>query len=258
MPTRVPAPARCLAVGILAVTTLGACSSDPLPRREVRIDPRPPNREVPLSATVRGLREAVAGRSCREVAALVHSSAQPLDDRACREQRRRLGAFRGPRAASYGSGAVIDFRTADGQHRTAVLALDANRRYRLLFVLNLPRATVGTRPSPRFDRAARATTQALFLSDCTRFTGLVHREVGIGTASPEEVCERLPLLGVAEALRGHPRTRARPLGGNRYLAFYGLRTSAHQHHTMVMARQPLADQRPGRPVRYRFITAVGS
>src|SRR5439155_18230414 len=177
---------------------------------------------------------AVTAGGCDPVKGLPHSTYGAVSDVACRAVKAQLDGFQHPEAKRYGTGAVIDYTTFTGQHRAIALALDADRTFRVDFVLDVPNATIGTAKPAAFDRAAREAVPALQTGNCDAFLRLVDRDEGFGVGPDEEVCRRVSDLPFRRELVANPRARPVPLGGNADLAFYKLRTSPEAYYTMVM------------------------
>ena len=200
------------------------------------------------------IRGAVTATGCEAVKGLLHSTYGDVSEDACRAVKAELGAFRDPRGAEYDTGAAIDFRTAGGRHRTVALALDADRTYRIVFVMDVPGRTLGTPAPAAFDRNALAVVRAMQSGDCDAFLRLVARTAGLGVGPDAEVCGRVSDVPFRRELVANRAARPVPLGGNAWLAFYKLRPRRDAYYTMVMAREDPA--RGGGSPRYVLVTAL--
>lgn len=184
-----------------------------------------------------------------------HTANGPLDDGTCFYLFRRLGALPAPVISARGTGLAVSFAgPGRGGRRSAVMALDTSRTWRLLMVLDIDRGPV---PDPaEVDRRARTTLEAITDSNCVAIVSLAHRDIGIAAAdSPEQACQQVLSSDVALALSVHPRFRLQPRGRGRNFTIYGLDLGEDGYFTVLMARSPLK-RVPGRPVVQRFTTAV--
>ena len=197
------------------------------------VDPVPAEKVGDAINRVEG---AVTAGGCDPVKGVLHSTYGNVSDVACRAVKAQFDGFQHPEAKRYGTGAVIDYTTFTGQHRAIALALDADRTFRLDFVLDVPDATIGTAKPAAFDRAAGEVIRAMQTGNCDAFLRLVDRDEGFGVGPDEEVCRRVSDLPFRRELVANPRARPAALGGNAYLAFYKVRTSPEAYYTMVMAR----------------------
>jgi hypothetical protein len=195
------------------------------------VDPTPAEGVDSAIARVEG---AVTASGCDAVKGLLHSSYGTVSDVACRAVKAQLDGFRNPEAKRYGAGAVIDYTTFTGAHRAVLLALDADRTFRVDFVVDVPDATIGTARPAGFDRAAGEVVRAMQAGNCDAFLRLVDRAEGLGVGPDREVCARVSNVPFRRELVANPQARPVPLGGNSQLAFYKLRTSPDAYYTMVM------------------------
>ncbi len=245
---------------LVAVAALTGCGGleDEAPIQARTVTQPEPAVQGALGRYVRRLGEAAGRERCGAVAALVHSSSAPQDAERCRAVHSRLQGWHDPEAEQYGTGALVNFQAERDQLRTAVLAMDRNRAFRLLFVVDSP---IGSQSGPAradYDRAARQAAAALAFRDCARFLAVAHRSVGVANGPDSVVCRALPTLGVARILQAHPSTRPQPLGGDGRFAFYGLPADDDAYYTMVMAREPIVGTDDGSTAAPRFVTAVPS
>jgi hypothetical protein len=214
------------------------------------VDPTPAESAGDAVDRIRG---AVTASGCDAVKGVLHSTYGNISDVACRAVKVDIDGFRKPKAKAYKTGAVVDYETLAGEHRTAVLALDADRTYRLDFVLDEPGPTVGTSKPGAFDRSADTAVAALKTGDCDAFLRVVSRSMGLGTGSDETVCRRVSEVPFRRELVSSRAARPVALGGNAAVAFYKLRTSPEGYYTMVMVRE-----RPhgGGSPRYVLVNAL--
>jgi hypothetical protein len=219
----------------------GVGTKDPVPNEQVE-------------DAINRIKGAATASGCEAVKGLLHSTYGDVSDDACRAVKAEIGGFRDPRGAAYGTGAAIDFQTASGQERTAVLVLDADRTFRLDFVLETLQPTIGTSKPAAFDRNAAAVVRAMQTGDCTAFLRLVSRTMGLGVGSDQEVCGRVSEVPFRRELVANPAARPVPLGGDAWVSFYKLRTRPDAYYTMVMVREDPASG-VGSP-RYVLVNAL--
>jgi hypothetical protein len=239
------------AVACAAVLASGCGAEQEPPVRALGV---PTARETPLAA-VRDLRSIVRARSCDRMADRWHSANGALDDGTCFYLFRRLGAIRAPVISARGTGLAVSFAAPQGGgRRSAVMALDTTRTWRLLMVLDIDRGPI---PAPaEVDRRARATLDAIADNDCIGVVTLAHRDIGIAAAdSPEQRCQQVLTSDIALALSVRPHYRLQPQGRGRNFTIYALDLGESGYFTVLMARTPLK-RAPGRPVVQRFTTAV--
>ena len=229
----------------VVLVALCACALGPAAcggKKEAAKRPVPAGRNVdPVPAEDVGdaidrVEGAVTAGGCDPVKGLLHSTYGDVSDVACRAVKAEIDGFHDPAGQRYGTGAAIDYTTFTGQHRAMALVLDADRSFRLDFVVNVPDATIGTAKPAAFDRSARAVVRAMQTGNCDAFLRLVDRREGLGVGPDEEVCRRVSDLPFRRELVANPRAGPVSLGGNGYLAFYKLRTSPEAYYTMVMDR----------------------
>lgn len=197
---------------------------------------------------------AATASGCEAVKGLLHSTYGDVSEDACRAVKAEVDGFRDPRGAAYRTGAAIDFQTAAGRHRTAALALDADRTYRIVFVMDVPDRTVATPKPAAFDRGALAVVRAMQSGDCDAFLRLVTRTAGLGVGPDAEVCRRVSDVPFRRELAANRHARPVPLGGNAWLGFYKLRPRRGAYYTMIVARE---DPTPGGGApRYLLVNAL--
>lgn len=161
----------------------------------------------------------------------------PLGTAACRSVVAELGGFEKARGKAYGTGAIANFSTTEDRHREMALALDADGRWKVLFVDEGTPSALGTRPSPLFSVNVRAVLRSLQSGDCDTFLRLSSRTIGLGVGADPAVCRRVSDLPFHRELVDGQSARPTPLGGNADLAFYGVSTAPGRYYTLVMARQ---------------------
>jgi hypothetical protein len=230
-------------------TGTGADRGGPGGKRNV--DPVPAES---VKDAINRIQGAVTASGCEAVKGLLHSTYGQVSNDACRAVKAELGGFRDPNGAAYGTGAGVDFQTVSGQNRLAALVLDADRTFRLDFVMDVAQPTADTPKPPEFDRNAEAVVRALQIGNCDAFLRLASRNVGLGVGSDEEVCRRVSEVPFRRELVDNRGASPKPLGGNGWLAFYKLRTRPDAYYTMVMAREDptTAGARP----RYVLVNAL--
>ena len=228
---------------VVLLVALCACALGPAAcggKKETAKRPVPAGRNVDpvpaegVGSVVDRVEGAVTAGGCDPVKGLLHSTYGEISDAACRAVKAEIDGFRDPTAKRYGTGAVVDYTTFAGQHRSMALVLDADRTFRLDFVMSEPDATIGTAKPAGFDRAAEAVVRAMQTGNCDAFLRLVDRGEGLGVGPDEQVCRRVSDLPFRRELVANPGVRPVPLGGNAYLAFYKVRTSPEAYYTMVM------------------------
>lgn len=232
---------RLLALCLLFAAAIAGCggsSSHPraVPRR-VNGVPRPAE---PLSAALTRIAHTARTPTCPGVSEVVHSMYGPLGAAGCRSVVAELGGFEQARGKAYGTGAIANFTTAEGQHREMALAVDSDGRWKVLFVDEGAPSPLGTRSSPLFSLNVRAVLRALGSGDCDTFLRLASRSIGLAVGADAAVCRRVSDLTFRRELVENSAARPTPLGGNANLAFYALSTAPGRYYTLVMAQQ-----RPG-------------
>ncbi len=214
----------------------------------------PKARETPRAA-LSDLRAIVKARDCDRMADRWHTANGALDAGTCFYLFRRFGAIASPVISANGTGLAVSFAAAgeDGR-RSAVMALDTSRTWRLLMVLDID---PGPRPDPaEVDRRARVTLDAIADDDCRTVVTLAHPDVGIAAAgSPEQRCQQVLTSEVALALSVRPEYRLQPQGRGRNFTMYALDLGESGYFTVLMVRTPLRPV-PDLPVVQRFATGV--
>ena len=214
------------------------------------VDPKP---EESIDDVIDRVKGAATATGCEAVKGLLHSTYGDISDAACQAVKAQIDGFQDPRGATYKTGAAISYRTSTGRRRLIALALDADRTYRIAFVVDVPDQPIGTAKPKGFDRAAAAVVRTLRNGDCDAFLRLVSRTDGLGVGGDEEVCRRVSDAPFRRELLGRARVRPLSLGGNADVAFYKLRTLPDAYYTMVMAAEL---RRTGGPAHYVLVTAL--
>jgi hypothetical protein len=243
----------------LAAATASGCGLEEGPRQNPAPHARGvvPTPRVSTQETLRQLREAAQSSSCTLTRRLLHPVLRAGNPGLCEQLHSRLAGIADARAASYRTGMVVDFTTTTGANRAAILALDASLAFRLVVVLDISARTVGTRSPPRvFDRIAQQTMDALAHEDCEGFLAVASHTLGVGRGTREQVCARIPKLGVTQELHAHPGVRAERLGGNRAFAFYALRFAPGSYYTAFLTRESTRPPGQAPQRRYVFVTAL--
>ena len=252
-------PLACLLAAALALLPGcgGGNDSGDSPDRRARggasriVDPEPAESVGDAIDRIQG---AVTASGCEAVKGLLHSTYGQVSDEACRAVRAELAAFRDARGARYGTGAAIDFQTASGEHRTAALVLDADRTFRIAFVMDVPGPTLGTRKPGAFDRNTAAVVRAMQTGDCDAFLRLSARTAGLGVGPDVEVCQRVSDVPFRRELVSNRAAKPVSMGGNGWLAFYKLRTRRDAYYTLIMTREDPAAG--GGTPRYVLVNAL--
>lgn len=251
---------RRASVLLACLVLLAACGGGEPKREDPRnrgghaprtVDPTPAESVGDVIDRIEG---AATASGCEAVKGLLHSTYGDVSRDACNAVKAEIDGFRDARGAAYETGAAIDFETAAGQHRTVALVLDADRTYRIDFVMDVPGRTVGSEKPGVFDRNARAAVRAMQSGDCDAFLRLTARTIGLGVGPDQEVCRRVSEVPFRRELVENRRARPVPLGGNAWLAFYKLRTRRDAYYTLVMAREDPA--RGGGTPRYVLVNAL--
>ncbi len=185
--------------------------------------------------------------------ALFHSAYGAVNARGCEYLRKSFGTFKSPHGEAYGTAAEIDAGTGYAEPATAVLALDTDRRYHVVFV-QFAYGSIGSKPSPGFDRNARLAIAALRRADCAAFVKVAFRSFGLGGGTETAVCPRLAKNSLHKALAADPSAKLVKLGGNSQYAFYGL-TAAGRYWTVVMAQQRPSAKLPLGSALYAYVDA---
>lgn len=238
-------------VACAAALAIGCGADEEPPARPLAV---PKARETPLAA-LRDLRAIVKARDCDRMAGRWHTANGALDEGTCFYLFRQLGAIDRPVVSARGTGLAVSFAAPGGDgRRSAVMALDTSRTWRLLMVLDIDRGPI---PDPaEVDRRARATLDAIADDNCLKVVALAHRDIGIAAAgSPEQRCQQVLTSDLALALSVRARYRLQPQGRGRNFTIYALDLGESGYFTVLMARTPLK-RVPGRPVVQRFTTAV--
>jgi len=207
-----------------------------------------------ISSVIARIAAALRTKGCTPaLRALLHSSYGSTTARGCAYLRQGLGTFKSPHGQVYGTGAEIDAGTGYSQPATAVLALDSDHRFHVVFI-QFEYGSIGSKPNPAFDRNVRLAVAALRRADCNAFVKVAFRGFGLGGGPETSVCARLPRNALHMALAADPTAKPVKLGGNSLYAFYGL-TAAGQYWTLVMAQQPPSATLPLGSAQYAFVNA---
>lgn len=207
-----------------------------------------------IGTTIARISSALAIPGCNgKLRLIMHSAWGKLGKSGCTYLRKGLGTFKSPHGAVYGTAAEIDAGTGYSEPATAVLALDSDRRFHVVFV-QFEYGSIGSRPNPAFDRNARVAVAALRRGDCAAFVKVAFRGFGLGGGPETSVCTRLPRNAVHLALAADPHATLTRLGGNSLYAFYGLAADG-QYWTVVMAQQPPSPSLPVGSAQYAFVDA---
>ena len=230
-------------IGLIAAAALtlllAACGSDGGGTSGPAAAPggAPPVKENVADAQ-RRIAGALATGDCRQVNALapLQEGAASATPAPCEQLKNLTNLEVGGRAGYGDLGGVIDYKTTDGVV-SAVLVRDSDGLLHVAFVNPFNRTpTVGTPLAGPFDGAARDAVNALREKNCAAFLRAAFRRFGEGGLPRSVVCQLVDAGGLSAALEGRGTVRLISAGGNRYYAFYGLRTRAG-FFTIVMAKE---------------------
>src|SRR5579859_5556566 len=141
-----------------------------------------------ISTTISRISGALAIPGCNaKLRQVMHSAWGKLGKTGCTYLRKGLGTFKSPHGAVYGTASEIDAGTGYSQPATTVLALDSDRRFHVVFV-QFEYGSIGSKPSPVFDRNAQLAIAALRRADCTAFVKVAFRAFGLGGGPETSVC----------------------------------------------------------------------
>src|SRR5207302_3359133 len=105
-----------------------------------------------IGTTISRIDAALHTTGCSlKLKALFHSAYGKVRKNACVYLRKGLGTFKSPRGQVYGTAAEIDAGTGYAEPATAVLALDTDRRFHVVFI-EFAYGSIGSKPNPGFDR----------------------------------------------------------------------------------------------------------
>jgi hypothetical protein len=197
----------------------------------------PPAPADDAKSLLQRLEGAATAPSCDAIRGVLHSYYGTITDLACRAIQAQLAGFHGAQAATYGLGALVTYKDANDQPHTAVFALDADRRYRMVYIDDGD--GTGTKPGPTFAVAASGVIAALRSGDCDALLRDLDRRIGLGIGPDREVCRNVGASLLRREILGTPGARPRALGGNERVAFFELRSAPGRYYTLVL-RQPVA------------------
>jgi hypothetical protein len=207
-----------------------------------------------IATTIARIQAALHTKGCSApLRALFHSAYGKVSKNGCAYLRKSLGTFTSPHGIAYGTAAEIDAGTGLSQPATAVLALDSDRRFHVVFV-QFEYGSIGSKPNPIFDRNARLAIAAIRRADCAAFVKVAFRSFGLGGGPESAVCARLPHNMLHKLLAATPRAAPVRLGGNALYAFYGL-SAAGRYYTVVMAQQAPSTKIPLGSAQYAYVDA---
>ena len=243
---------------VLVVTMLAGCGDDAEPDANTarRDPPAVPKAVAEPAGPVAALRQAARTKNCKQLARLLHSSYGSNRRKFCKDLARQLAPLPAqPAIARYGTGAVVYFANAAGAPQALVLALDTDRRYRVVFIAAGAKSPRTAALDLEAAAVARAGLRTIAAGDCRRFLRLADRGKGIGDAPREEVCVALANLEVVPFLQGDPGARPEPQGGDGRYSFFLLRTGRagsplRGAFTVILRRDEKA------PRRWKLVTIV--
>ena len=211
--------------------------------------PRP---AVPVATFAKRLQRALTRRRCPGLKAInrLGQVRLPCPARSSRRIRRAFKGFRVRGTRTYGSGAVIDFTDREAPRGgTYVLMLSKDRRWSIVFPAITNRRT--SRDDGPGDLTGPQNALAGFLpairdGDCDAYFRFA---VTPASESREQACTSAfaepdgLYLGLQRDLRATPDAAPAPLGGNRDVAFFALRTGA-TYRTAATIRSPAGSPEP--------------
>jgi hypothetical protein len=226
--------------GGLALAVLFAAGGVPAEARTQRVTPV--ESISGFVARFQAAHAALQAGDCARVAAFNRSSGYRIP---CDESARRLrGNFRVLRRAQFGTGALVDLvdNEAPGG-AVAVLAVGADRRFRLVFELINPAARAGrletaTRATPAV-LAAHTRTAGLFLTaERRRDCGLYFHVAYTAELTKAQACraEFHPPSERQREIAADPAARPARIGGTYTFQFFRLWTRPGHYRTLVVAR----------------------
>jgi hypothetical protein len=200
---------------------------------------------------------AIGQEQCDAVKEFNEQSGLPLP---CNERAKALfEGFRVTGAKTYGSGGIVEFRSAETKGNIGVytIAIGDDGRYHLTGGPLGPivqRSTLEEEPAreEEMDRAAQAMVDAIRSNDCNRFVADVVTPQGLPR---EQVCEqelKQAYGPLHQQLLRHRDAKPERLDGNAAFMFYALRTG-QEYRTLIVTRTG-----PGAPKPFLgFVTFKG-
>ena len=233
MPRLVPLPAGLLLVLALALPAPAAAAGAPPTATAAQAEtPRP---AVPAATFAKRLQRALTRRGCPGLKTInrLGQVQLPCPSTSSRRIRRAFKGFKVRGTRTYGSGAVIDFTDREApKGGTYVLMLSEDRQWSIVFPAITNRRT--TRDDGPGDLTGPQNALANFLpairdGDCDAYFRFA---VTPASETKEQSCARAfsdppgLYLDLQRDLRATPDATPAPLGGNRTIAFFALRTGA--------------------------------
>jgi hypothetical protein len=223
---------------VLALTACGGGGGKPTVTQakppvsgKVDVPPAPADDAKSLLQRLEG---AATAPSCDAVRGVLHSYYGTITDLACRAIQAQLAGFHGAQATTHGLGALVTYKDANDQLHTAVLALDADRRYRLVYIDDGDGTAAN--PGPTFAATASGVIAALRDGDCNALLRDLDRRIGLGVGQDREVCRNVGASLLRREILGTSAARPRALGGNGRVAFFELRSAPGRYYTLVLRR----------------------
>jgi hypothetical protein len=226
-----------LALPLLVAALLAGCGGDDDEK------PETPKAKETLQSFEARLKTAVAAigqGQCEAVNRFNARSGLPLP---CTARAKKLFAgFEVTGARTYGSGGIVEFRSAETRPNLGVytIAIGEDGRYHLTGGPLGPiveKSTLSEEPGreEEMDTAAQAMVAAIRANDCNRFVSNVVTPLGL---QRQQVCEQE--LGQAYAplrrqLIQHKDAKPERLDGNAAFMFYALRTG-REYRTLIVTR----------------------
>jgi hypothetical protein len=204
------------------------------------------------------LQGAATASSCDPIRGILHSYYGTVTETACRAIQAQLTGFHSPHAQTYGLGALVSYQDANDRPRTAVFALDADRRYRLVYIETGGGPGAGNAPGPAFASTATSVIAALRDGDCDALLRAIDRGVGLGVGPDRKVCMDIGASLLRREILDSSTVKTKLLGGTGQVAFVQLHSAPGRYYTMVLRRiAPAAgSSAPARTVLVNAIPAV--
>src|SRR4051812_1740578 len=215
-----------LGCGLLTVALIAGCGTaedvgPPAKMVAVKLQSavRPSPRESLADAAQRVVSTASSG-DCNSIYDLNPLGRPDMDvpDR-CHSDEQLAGALI-IRFDSFGQGGVVDYLSRAGLPLSGVFILDADGRYRLVFVDDTQQGT-DPRASRRVDAAARRAVTALPDKECATFKTASSPRIGPG-ANDGDVCAYVSNSKLADLLGSYPHLQPIPFGDDGRYGFYGV------------------------------------
>lgn len=201
-----------------------------------------------MTSLAKVMKEARARKDCKTVESLNRRSAIRVACPAPPQVRKSMARFELVEAASYGTGAVVDYTSGEAKGGAAIVLFVApDRRWAISRFGLVTKPTVGSSDEESragFDDTVEDYLRAVRERDCKAF------DQNALTASPERkvVCqsEFKQTKGLADSLAANPAADPEYLGGNETFGFYrlGLTKPKRQDLTISVMKTPEGSLHP--------------